>query len=81
MCLQSGLYAQQPYLPKFKQADPLWQHVLVNPLFQKHPDGRLPYNPYTCVSTQLTAELIVDSFLISVVPTLSELVFLDALIV
>lgn len=81
MCLQSGLYSQQPYLPKFKQADPLWQHVLVNPLFQKHPDGRLPYNPYTCVSTQLTAELIVDSFLISVVPTLSELVFLDALIV
>ncbi len=76
-----GVYSQQPYLPKFKQADPIWQHALVNPLFQKHPNGRIVRNPYTCVSTQLTTELIVDSFMISVIPTSGELVFLDALIV
>jgi len=76
-----NLNAQQPYLPKFKQADPVWQHVLVNPLFQKHPDGRIAWNPYTCVITQVTTELVVDSFLISVIPTLSELVFDDGLIV
>ena len=79
--LVQTLSAQQPYLPKFKQADPAWQHVLVNPLFQKHPNGSLAQNSYTCASTQLTTQLVVDSFLISVVPTLSELVFLDGLIV
>ncbi|MEZ4909379.1 MAG: T9SS type A sorting domain-containing protein [Saprospiraceae bacterium] len=76
-----NLSAQQPYMPTFKQADPIWQHVLVNPLFQHHPKGSLPQNSYTCVSTQLTTELIVDSFLISVIPTLCELIFDDGLIV
>nr|MBP6540469.1 hypothetical protein [Saprospiraceae bacterium] len=71
--LVQTLSAQQPYLPKFKQAVPVWQHVLSNHLFQKHPNGSLAQNSYTCVSTQLTTQLVVDSFLISVVPTLSEL--------
>ena len=75
------LSAQQPYLPKFKQADPVWQHVLVNPLFQKHPKASFLENSYTCVSTQLTTQLVVDSFLISVVPTSSGLIFNDGLIV
>ncbi|MEZ4909380.1 MAG: T9SS type A sorting domain-containing protein [Saprospiraceae bacterium] len=79
--LVQNLSAQQPYMPTFKQADPIWQHVLVNPLFQHHPKGSLPQNSYTCVSTQLTTQLVVDSFLISVIPTLSELIFLDGLIV
>lgn len=79
--LVQTLSAQQPYLPKFNQADPLWQHVLVNPLFQKHPKGSLALNPHTCISTQLTTELLVDSFLFSVVPSRSELIFLDGLIV
>ncbi len=81
LLLNLTLSAQQPYLPKFKQGDPLWQHVLVNPLFQNHPDKKFNLNPYTSINTQLKTELVIDSFLISVVPTLSDLVFLDGLIV
>ena len=76
-----SIYAQQPYIPKFKQADPVWQHVLSNPLFQKHPNGIYSENQYTCVVTQVTTELIVDSFLISAIPTSGELIFNDGLIV
>ncbi|MCZ2100698.1 MAG: hypothetical protein LC107_04070, partial [Chitinophagales bacterium] len=81
LIITERLNAQHPFIPKFKQADPIWQHALANPLYVNLPNGFFKENAYTCVAPKLTADLLVDNFLISVVPTNNDFFIPEGLIV